>query len=158
MCLLKDMFYSRMQESGESYDYYQTALRQLVERCKFESITPNQILRDKLVFGIHDSKVRERVLHEKNLSLEETDEICHSHETMVQQIEGSIGDAGLSIADAGNANAVSKKPKRGKCRCSGGSRNANTWGNGCEFCGREHDLGKRENCPAFGRTCNKCDN
>ena len=34
---------------------------------------------------------------------------------------------------------------------------ANTWGNCCEFCGHEHDLGKRENCPAFGRTCNKCD-
>ena len=49
-------FYSRMQESGESYDHYQTALRQLVERCKFESITPNQILRDKLMFGIRDSK------------------------------------------------------------------------------------------------------
>ena len=47
-------FYSRMQESGESYDHYQTALRQLVERCEFESITPNQILRDKLVFGIRD--------------------------------------------------------------------------------------------------------
>ena len=71
--------------------------------------------------------------------------------------EGSVGDAGLSIADAGNVNAVTKKPKRGKRRCSGGSRNANMWGNCCEFCGREHDLGKRENCPAFGRTCNKCD-
>ena len=35
--------------------------------------------------------------------------------------EGSVGDAGLSIADAGNVNAVSKKPKRGKRRCSGGS-------------------------------------
>ena len=47
-------FYSGMQESGDSYDHYQTALRQLVERCKFESIIPNQILRDKLVleFGI----------------------------------------------------------------------------------------------------------
>ena len=54
MCLSKDMFYSRMQESGESYDHYQTALRQLVERCEFESITPKQILRDKLVFGIRD--------------------------------------------------------------------------------------------------------
>ena len=39
-------FYSRMQESGESYDHYRTALRQLAERCEFESITPNQILRD----------------------------------------------------------------------------------------------------------------
>ena len=31
-------FYSRMQESEESYDHYQTALRQLVERCEFELI------------------------------------------------------------------------------------------------------------------------
>ena len=68
-------FYSRMQESEESYDHYQTALRQLVERCEFESITPNQILHDKLVFGIRDSKVPERLLREKNLSLEKNDEI-----------------------------------------------------------------------------------
>ena len=119
-------FYSRMPESGESYDHHQTALRQLVERCEFESITPNQILRDKLVFGIfRDSKVRERLLHEKNSSLEETDEICRSHKTMVQQMR-VVGDAGLSIADARNVNAVSKKPQRGKRRCSRGSRNANT--------------------------------
>ena len=52
-------------------------------------------------------------------------------------------------------NAVSKKPKRGKRRRGRGSRNANTRGNSCEFCGREHDLAKRENCPAFGRSCNK---
>ena len=109
-------FYSRMKESGESYDHYQTALRQFIaERCEFESISPNQFLRDKLVFRIRDSKVRERLLCEKNLSLEKTDEICSSHETMVQQMK-VVGDAGLSVADAGNVNAVSKKPKRGKRR------------------------------------------
>ena len=118
-------FYSRMQKSGESYDHYRTALRQLAEKCEFESITPNQILRDKLVFGIRDSKVRKRLLREKNLSLEKTVEICRSHETMVQQMR-VVGDAGLSVADAENVNAVSKKPKRGKRRCSRGSRNANT--------------------------------
>ena len=69
--------------------------------------------------------VRERLLHEKNLSLEKTDEICRSHETMVQQIR-VVSDAGLSVADAGNVNAVSKikKPKRGKRRHSRGLRNA----------------------------------
>ena len=61
-------FYSRMQESGESYDHCRAALRQLAERCEFESITPNQILRDKLVFGILDSKVRERLLRKNNLN------------------------------------------------------------------------------------------
>ncbi|CAH3178516.1 unnamed protein product [Porites lobata] len=88
-----------MQESGESYDHYQKALRQLVERCE--------------------------LLHEKNLSLEKTDEICRSQKTcMVQQMR-VVGDASLSVADAGNVNAVSKKPKRGKRRHSHGSRNAN---------------------------------
>ena len=86
-------------------------------------LTPNQILRDKLVFGIRDSKVRERLLHEKNLSLEKTDEICRSHETMVQQIR-VVSNAGLSVADAGNVNPVSKKPQRGKHRHSRGLRNA----------------------------------
>ena len=61
-------FYSRMQESGESYYHCQTALRQLAERCEFESITPNQILGDKLEFGILDSKVRERLLRKNNLN------------------------------------------------------------------------------------------
>ena len=151
----RNKFYSRMQESGESYDHYRTALRQLAERCEFKSITPNQFLLDKLVFGIRDSNVRERLPREKNLSLEKTDEICRSHETMVQQMR-VVGDASLSVADAGNVNAVSKKPKRGKRRRGRGSRNANTRGNSCEFFGGEHDLEKRENCPAFGRSCNKC--
>ncbi|CAH3142510.1 unnamed protein product, partial [Porites lobata] len=122
-------FYSRMQESGESYDHYRTALRQLAERRE--------------------------LLREKNLSLKKTDEICRSHETMVQQMR-VVGDAVLSVADAGNVNAVSKKPKRGKRRRGRGSRNANTRRNSCEFCGREHDVAKRENCPAFGRSCSKC--
>ena len=46
------------------------------------------------------------------------DEICRSHETMVQQMK--------VVGDAGNVNAVSKKPKRGKRRRGRGSRNANS--------------------------------
>ncbi|CAH3143603.1 unnamed protein product [Porites evermanni] len=40
-----------------------------------------------------------------------------------------VGDAGLSVADPGNVNAVSKKPKTGKRRGGRGSRDANTQGN-----------------------------
>ena len=116
MCLLKDISFILECKNRESLTI---TIRQLfnrlqVERCEFKSITPYQILRDKVVFGIRDSKVRERLLREKNLSLEKTiNEICRSQETMVQEMR-VVGDAGLSIADAGNVNAVSKKPKRGK--------------------------------------------
>ena len=45
-------FNRRVQESGETYDQYRTALRQLAEGCDFSTITPDEILRDRLVFGI----------------------------------------------------------------------------------------------------------
>ena len=40
----------RAQEHGETYDHYRTALRQLAEGCSFATITPNEILRDRLFF------------------------------------------------------------------------------------------------------------
>ena len=43
-----------MQKAGETYDQYRTALRNLAESCDFQTITPDKILRDKLVFGIRD--------------------------------------------------------------------------------------------------------
>jgi len=42
----------RQQEEGKSYEQYRTAL------CKL-SITPDEILRDRLIFGIKDDKVHE---------------------------------------------------------------------------------------------------
>ena len=66
-------FNKRTQESGESYEQYKTTLRKLSEACEFDTITPNEILRDRLIFGIHDTKVRERLLRENNLTLIKTD-------------------------------------------------------------------------------------
>ena len=43
-------FNRRIQEAGESYDQYRTELRKLAEGCDFETITPDKILQDRLVF------------------------------------------------------------------------------------------------------------
>ena len=61
-------FNRRTQEAGESYDQYRTALRKLAEGCAFETTTPDEILRDRLAFGIRYDKVRERLLREANLT------------------------------------------------------------------------------------------
>ena len=148
-------FYSRMQEAGESYDHYRTVLRQLADRCEFETITADQILRDKLVFGSQDSKVRERLLREKNLSLQKTDEICRAHETSIEQMK-VVGGASTGDTDAGDVNAFSKKPEGGKKWRGRFPRGSDSRGKACGFCGRTHDVSKRENCPAFGKRCNKC--
>ena len=80
-------FNRRVQEAGETYDQYRTALRKLAESCDFQTITPDEILRDKLVFGIRDEKTRERLLRESRLTLQRTDEICHAAESMISQMK-----------------------------------------------------------------------
>lgn len=81
-------FNKRAQEAGETYDQYKTALRKLAEGCEFASITPEEILRDRLVFGICEAKVRERLLREAKLTLLKTDEICHASESTAAQMRG----------------------------------------------------------------------
>ena len=71
-------FNKRVQEAGEQYEQYKTALLKLAETCDFETITQNDILRDGLIFGICDNKVRDRLLRETGLTIERTDEICRA--------------------------------------------------------------------------------
>lgn len=123
-------FNRRMQEPGEPYDQYRTSLLKLAEGCSFGTITSEEILRDRLVFGIKDQQAREKLLRKANLTLADTDDICRSHEATLTQMkaveEGSTlwtqrknglqtrpHPAGtcLEIADSveGNMNLVSVK-------------------------------------------------
>jgi len=47
-----------VQDPGETYDQYRTALRKLTEGCNFEVINPETILCNRLLFGICDNKVK----------------------------------------------------------------------------------------------------
>ena len=138
-------FNRRMQEPGESYDHYRTALLKLAEGCGFETITPDEILRDRVVFGIKDQHAREKLLRKANLTLSDTDDICRSHEAtstqmkMVEEMPGTVNAVEYSRDRTAN-----KEPPR------------MTYHRECQNCGRKHDFSKRENCPAFGKTCNKC--
>ena len=152
-------FNRRVQEPGESYEQYGTALRKLSDGCKFGSITLEEILRDKLVFGIRDNKVQERLLCEPKLTLAKTDEICRAAESLGTQMK-TITDGSSTLVNAvktqeyrndrqslQEAQIVPDKPKIAVNK-------QNT--PGCWYCGCKHDLHKRELCPAFGKLCNKC--
>ena len=53
-------FNNRKQEPGESIAAYLTELRMIAKNCQHEDITPEEILRDRIVLGIRDDKMRER--------------------------------------------------------------------------------------------------
>ena len=137
-------FNRRMQEPGESYDQYRTALLKLAEGCSFETITSKEILRDRLVFGIKDQHAREKLLRKANLTLADTDDICHSHEAtatqmkIVEEVPGTV-----NVIDTRKEPLLKGTPGTAELR-------------ECRNCGRKHEFSKRELCPAFGKMCNKC--
>ena len=75
-------------------------------RRHFDTINPDEILRDRLIFGVRDSKVRERLLRESKLNLARTDEICRSAESMRAQMK--MGDVAKTEA---NTVDQDQKPK-----------------------------------------------
>ena len=64
-----------------------TALRQITDKCAFDAITPDDLLRDRIIFGIADNKVRERLLREPELNLAKTLDICRASEMSQAQIK-----------------------------------------------------------------------
>ena len=64
-------FNVRSQELGESFEHYVTQLRLLSRNCDFGNITPNEILRDRIVFGMRDVRVRRKLLKRPQLTLQD---------------------------------------------------------------------------------------
>ena len=144
-------FNRRIQEPGETYDQYRTALRKLAEGCEFQTISPDEILRDRLVFGIQDNKVRERLLREASLTLLKTDEICHAAESMLAQMKvvGDNSGATVSVVRAEQDHLHNPTDQTKKTLDAKPVRE-------CWNCGHKHEYRTRESCPAYGKVCNKC--
>ena len=140
-------FNRRVQEPGETYDQYRTALLKLAAGCEFDKITADEILRDRLVFGIKDNRVRERLLRKAKLTLADTDEICHTAESMLAQMK--VVDDGVTVSAVKSDQDQQQLQKTEASAEGRGLRE-------CWNCGRKHKHYKRELCPAFGKVCNKC--
>jgi len=59
-------------QPGESIVAYLTELRTITKNCQHDNITPDDILRDRIVLRIREDKVRERLLRLNDLTLQKT--------------------------------------------------------------------------------------
>ena len=62
-------FNQRVQESDETVDSFITALYRLVETCNYGELT-DEMIRDRIVMGIHDNLVAERLQLDPELTME----------------------------------------------------------------------------------------
>ena len=77
-------FNRRNQSEGEPAEQYITVLYNLAENCKYGGLK-NEMIRDRLVVGIRDSALSERLQLDGNLTLDKAKTAIRQKETVHEQ-------------------------------------------------------------------------
>ena len=75
------LFNTRSQGENESVDEFYSALLALSKNCSFGKLT-SSLMKDRVIVGIQDNSTRQRLLSERELSLQKCMEIARSYEGM----------------------------------------------------------------------------
>jgi hypothetical protein len=84
-------FLPRKKEQGEPIEAYVTALRTLSEGCGIAD--KERRIRDQVVFGIRDDRVRERLLRDTNPTIDRVKETIPATEMAEHQLKTIVGDS-----------------------------------------------------------------
>ena len=77
-------FNARLQVEGESIKQYITSLYNLVEHCEYGPLK-EEMIRDRLVVGIHNMALSERLQMDEMLTLDKVKKLVHEREAVKEQ-------------------------------------------------------------------------
>lgn len=129
---------SRQQQDGEPFEQFLRDIQLKAQSCNFGELRDSMV-RDQIVCGIADKKLRARLLREKDLTLETAVEFCKAAEVAAAQ--------NRSLESEAKVQRVEKTTSAAGQSHAGGHRRR------CGYCGRSHEP---RQCPAWGKTCTLC--
>lgn len=144
------VFCSLLQQQGETFDSFLMDLKLNAKTCNFGQLQDSMI-RDQTVFGINDKKVRERLLRETELTLNDAVRVYHASEIALQHAKTFYETAKTRGIDSSAESAVTEKMQR--CGMSKMKQQKKKEVFNCKRCGRRHPP---KQCPAYGKVCAKC--
>ena len=147
------MFRSRLQLKNEPFDNFLTALRLKAQSCNFGTLKDSMV-RDQIVFGVEDKKLRERLLRESELTLDMAIKICQASELSQKHMKTfcEMSSATLPVVEGAAIGAVSYQSGRHRTQTRPARRTEDAMFL-CKRCGSQH---KPKQCPAFGKVCSNC--
>ncbi len=144
------VFRTRLQQQGETFDSFLMDLKLKARTCNFR-LLQDSMIRDQIVFGINDKKVRERLLRETELTLNDAVRICHASEIALQHAKTFYENAKTSGSDSSAVAAVTERMQRSRMTKVKQQKEKELFN--CKRCGRRHPP---KQCPAYGKVCAKC--
>lgn len=85
-------FFLREQGENEKIDQYVTELRDLSSTCEFGDIS-DSLIKDRIILGIKDLSIKDRLLRTKDLTLSKALDICRTAEITKSQLEVIVHDS-----------------------------------------------------------------
>lgn len=144
-------FLSRVQKDSDTFEEYLTELKLLVKDCEYKDA--DDMIRDAIVFGTKDHKVRAKCIDEgSDLTLEKAINFARTQEISKAQLKTMNGEDN-------SINAVTTKQKQTPSQYAHGNSGKFNRGTSekskypCRNCG---GVNEPRQCPAYGKLCTKC--
>ncbi|UYV69068.1 K02A2.6-like [Cordylochernes scorpioides] len=160
----RTLFRLRSQRPEETIEEFVTVLHRISEHCEYANLR-EELIRDRLVLGVKDRKLSEKLMLNENLTLAKAVEIARQWEAVMREQQ----DLNPSTSQVDTTRKVAKqKPKasgHGKDNGRSTSRqtdSAKETDEGKKFttcfnCGTtKHHYRYRDKCPAKDKVCGKC--
>ncbi|CAG9818604.1 unnamed protein product [Phaedon cochleariae] len=147
-----NVFFTRNMKADESIDEYVNELRRLSSTCEFSTLT-DSLIKDRIVLGIQDRNLKDRLFRETNLTLKKAVELCKAAEQASKQLN-EIVNSNVEV-DAVRRTAPVPRDQRRSYQMRYHQKEMKTGARYC--CGGDHPR-DRNRCPARDVICNKCKN
>ena len=132
-------FWEYKQQEGETIDQFITELKTRARSFEF-GVQHDSMIRDRIVFGVSDTRLKERLLRESSdLTLEKAVSLCRTAKASKNQLKE------LHSSETKPVHGVKSKSKLKSWKKPRQQQAFN-----CKKCGTKH-LSKA--CPPFGRPC-----
>lgn len=144
-------FFSACQSESDCIDAFVTDLKKLASTCEFGDQT-DSLIRDRIVLGINNKALQERLLKESDLKLNKAIEICKAEELSRMQFKVMQGQNNVnvhSVKKGEKDKRMNNKVKYNKKSSEFGEKIIEN----CRRCGKTHKI---RQCPAWGKRCMKC--
>ena len=138
-------------QMNNSMDGFIAGVRARAADCEFGALEPSLIC-DRIVCGIGDDILREKLLHTQNLTLEQCVTLCRISEIKSSDVAetNAVAKEIDTLINAARRGGNTRQPYKQQDRQY---RNKENEINMCDWCGFSH---KRGSCPARGKQCNNC--
>ena len=152
----KNLVYERyvfnicVQKEGQNVDSYVTELRHKAQTCDYGELK-DSLIRDRIVVGINSTQLKEKMLQDKDLSLESAISRCKSAEMTLRQMQ-VIQEKGSACGgkETEPVNVI-KHGRKGNRKSQINNAHPETFD--CNKCGKNH---QHKKCPAYSAVCHKC--